>query len=110
MGMNIGFSGFSQGFSLTGSARSMDLQGSIFNAHDSLMAMSNTAGNAPVDGDGFVDMNYLKGSYLQEKSLLLQKEDLEFQKKLSENAVERNAKQAQSKEALEKKLSPVWFA
>ena len=38
------------------------------------MAMSNTAGKAPVDADGFVDMNYLKGMYLQEKNLFYKKQ------------------------------------
>jgi hypothetical protein len=107
MGMNIGFSGFSQGFSLAGSARSMDLQGSIFNAHDSLMAMSNTAGNVPVDGDGFVDMNYLKSMYQKEKGSLLNLESLNFSKKLADAMEEGRKKRAQQEE---NKPTNVWFA
>ena len=102
--------GLSQGFALAGSARGMGLQGSVFNIHDSLMAMSNTAGNAPVDADGFVDMNYLKGMFLQEKSLLLRKTHLDSQQELVQNIFIAHGKRKERKEALEKKLQPVWFA
>ncbi|MFN7310224.1 MAG: hypothetical protein ACK5T0_02530 [Vampirovibrionales bacterium] len=101
--------GFSQGFSMFGFPRNRNGSSDFFN-RPSLMALSNMASNPPVDADGFVDMNYLKGMFLQEKSLLLRKTHLDSQQELVQNIFIAHGKRKKRKEALEKKLQPVWFA